>query len=269
MGYIRETFQMIDKVYIIWHKPELRDQMVAKVKATFDVPYQCIQGPNGNSEYFDLGGYTAVKNWKLTDGDNPITHVGDDKYNWELYDQMAKEWDGDKRSRNHKLGELACGIAHHRAWLAAYQDGVETALFLEQDADLKPYHAVKIKSYLDSMPEYDMLYVGNCSSSITETNLHKELHGDIIQPTFLYCLHAYIMTNNGIDKVLSDIMDNLCVPDEYIPAKFTIRNEKRVHPSLMHLKNDLKTYAIHPKLIPQLIKDISGSTTEFSDYYDY
>ena len=205
MGYIRETFQMIDKVYIIWHKPELRDQMVAKVEATFDIPYQCIQGPNGNSEYFDLGGYTAVKNWKLTDGDNPITYVGDDKYNWKLYDQMAKEWDGDKRSRDHKLGELACGIAHHRAWLAAIQDGVETALFLEQDADLQPYHAVKIKSYLDSMPEFDMLYVGNCSSSITETKLHKEIHGDIIQPTFLYCLHAYIMTSNGINKVVTDI----------------------------------------------------------------
>jgi len=261
---------MIDKIYIIWHKPEQRDRMIEKVENTFDIPYKCILGPDGNGGAFSqsLQGYEPVKNWKLTDGSNPITYVGDDKYNWQLYDQMAKEWDGDKRSRDHKLGELACGIAHHRAWLAALQDGVETALFLEQDADIKPHHAVKIKSYLDSIPEYDVLYVGNCINSISETKLHKRITGEIIQPTFLYCLHAYIMTSSGISKVIPEMMDNLCVPDEYIPAKFTIRNEKRIHPSLMHLEPNLKAYAVHPRLIKQLIKDVSGSTTEFSDYYN-
>ena len=47
MGYIRETFQMIDKVYIIWHKPEQRDRMIEKVENTFDIPYKCILGPDG------------------------------------------------------------------------------------------------------------------------------------------------------------------------------------------------------------------------------
>ena len=141
---------MIDKIYIIWHKPELRDSMVAKVEETFDIPYECILGPDGNGSAFTLQGYKPVTPWKLTYGPNPETHVGDDKYNWRVYDQMAKEWDGDKRSRDHKLGELACGIAHHRAWLKAQQDGVSSALFLEQDADLKPFHAIKLKSYLDN-----------------------------------------------------------------------------------------------------------------------
>ena len=265
---------MIDKIYIIWHKPELRDSMVAKVEETFDIPYECILGPDGNGSAFTLQGYKPVTPWKLTEGPNPETYVGDDKYNWRIYDQMAKEWDGDKRSRDHKLGELACGIAHHRAWLKAQQDGVSSALFLEQDADLKPFHAIKLKSYLDTMklhphlPSYDMLYVGNCSSSITETNSHKEIYDWLIIPSFLYCLHAYILTDVGLSKVIPDMMDNLCVPDEYIPAKFTTRNDKRVHPSLMKLNNDLVTYAIHPRLVRQLVKDISGSTTEFSDYYD-
>ena len=251
---------MIDKIYIIWHKPELRERMVAKVEETFDIPYECILGPDGNGGAFTLQGYKPATPWKLTDGPNPETHVGDDKYNWRIYDQMAKEWDGDKRSRDHKLGELACGIAHHRAWLKAQQDGVSSALFLEQDADLKPFHAVKLKSYLDTMklhphlPSFDMLYVGNCSNSITETNSHREIYDWLIAPSFLYCLHAYILTDVGLSKV--------------IPDKTITRNDKRVHPSLMKLENDLVTYAIHPKLIRQLVKDISGSTTEFSDYYD-
>ena len=261
---------MIDKIYVVWHHSNQLDDMIHRLAQTFpDIDVEPIQGPYGSSDYFvevelPESGYTPVANWKLTDGENPITYVGDDEYSWERYDRMALEWDGDKRSRDHKYGELASGIAHHRAWEQAKKDGVKKALILEQDADLLPEHPAKIKQYLDTVDDFDVMYLGNCIASV---GIHREVYTNIVEPNFLYCLHAYILTDTGIDKLLEEFKDNLCVADEYIPSKFINRSD-RVHPSLRHLKNNLKAYAIHPRMIQQIRKDDSGSSTEFTDYYN-
>jgi|21_taG_2_1085346.scaffolds.fasta_scaffold03197_6 hypothetical protein len=262
---------MIEKIYIVWHKQEQRDRLISKIESMFDIPYQAIKGPNGNDIEFQkmIGSssgdgykYKPVENWKLTDGENPITYKEED-YTWSKYDNMALQWDGDKRSRDHKYGELASGIAHYRAWKQAKKDGVKKALILEQDADIKSEHPVKIKQFIDTVDDFDVMYIGNCIASV---GIHREVCRNIVEPNFLYCLHAYILSDKGIGKLVEEFEDNVCVADEYIPAKFENRSD-RVHPSLRHLKNNLKVYAIHPRIIKQLEKDESGSSTEFSEYY--
>jgi hypothetical protein len=277
---------VIDKIYIIWHVERHKDNLIKKIGEFLpNIPYELIKGPDG-SEIFDMSGYKPVENWKQSEGSNPPTYK---EYTVDRWNEMAVG-DGVFRGRDHKLGELACGIAHHRAWKRAKEDGVKKALFLEQDAFLNwedenrvaqgNMLSVKLKNNLDKLEyyniDYDMLYVGHDYMATDKESFIKEekwcspLDYDwVVKSNFIYMLHAYIVTDKGLGVILdNDYENNLCVADEWLPALYAPEGNSLVHPSLSHLHGQLKSYALIPCLIEQIDKDFSHSGTEFSDYYE-
>ena len=262
---------IIDKIYIIWHKEDLLGNLIRKIEEVFpDIPYEAIRGPDGNSKDFPKwlkqSNYNVVPNWNIDGAINPSTQT---EYSKEKYNEMVTSFNPSGRvHRDHKYGELACGVAHHKAWKKAQKDGVKNALFLEQDAEIELEHSLQFKNYMDLLEyheiDFDMLYLGFCIASL---NIHEKVLDWLVKPAFVYCLHSYIVTDKGISKILQDFNDNLCVADEYIPALFKYRNEDRVHPSLKRLNNNLEVYCIYPRWIKQIRKNVSGSGTEFSEYY--
>jgi len=224
---------MIDSIYVIWHKEDVRRRIEEGLKDFIDVPITYIRGPSGNDHHFSQwlleNDYTPMGDWKQGDEDNP------------------RKWHTDWHKRDHKYGEIACGIAHLSAWKQAKEDGVECPLFLEQDAvpnscytwsqtgELINFYLKKLKQY---NMEWDIFYAGQADACISENII-----GELQKTKWTYCLHAYILTPKALNEVLShDFEHNLCVADEYIPAFYALKSQ--IHPKLRHLRGKLTAYNV-------------------------
>ncbi len=283
---------IIDKIYIIWHKEDLKKKIVNDVKELFpDIPYELIGPIDGTDpefpEWLRKSDYKVLPNWKQTSAPNPKTTADFDIKGYLSRTSGGTGGIATYHTRDHKLGELACGIAHYTAWYTAKQDNVERAIFFEQDAWLDKNRVSEIKEYVKKLEEidYDFIYLGHAGDSLEK---HQQINEWLAEPSFVYCLHAYLVTKEGIDKLVKEYKDNVCVADEYVPALFVNRSKPDFkgghfgyHPSLEHIEHTLKAYCIdldrhimrgnvfggYNGLVRQYPANIAGSGTEFSEYY--
>ena len=253
---------MIDRIYVIWHREDVRARIEEGLKDWINVPITYIRGPNGNNPHFSQwlleNDYTPMRDWKQGDGENP--------------ERLAyRGW----HDRDHKYGELACAIGHLSAWEQAKKDNAHMPLFLEQDAVPNAFEEYTWKDaknkILDGLAvmrnqEWDILYAGTGDGATTE---FTDFHGGIERTIFTYCLHAYILKDSSIERLLHyDFRHNLCVPDEYVPAFYA---PMRVHPNLRKaLPCNWLAYNIAPMPLIQEMGDMPHgkreSDTEDSEY---
>jgi FkbM family methyltransferase len=257
---------MIDRIYVIWHREDVRRRIEEGLKDFMDVPITYIRGPDGNTPEFPQwlvnNDYTPMKDWKQGTAENPEGLV-------------FGKW----HDRDHKWGEIACAIGHLSAWEQAYKDRAQFPLFLEQDAVPNAFigidwgdastmieHAIKELNMKVHPNCWDILYAGtgdgcNSESQGWKAGIHKTI--------FTYCLHAYILQPHSLKDILShDFRHNLCVPDDYVPAFY---GSEKVHPNLKYLhKEQWNAYNIEPMPLIQEIGDMPHgkreSDTEASEY---
>ena len=202
---------IIDKIYIIWHKEDLKKKIVNDVKELFpDIPYELIGPIDGTDpefpEWLRKSDYKVLPNWKQTSEPNPKTTADFDIKGYYSRTSGGAGGVATYHTRDHKLGELACGIAHYTAWYTAKQDNVERAIFFEQDAWLDENRVSEIKEYVEKLEEidYDFIYLGHAGDSLEK---HQQINEWLAEPAFVYCLHAYLVTKEGIDKLVKEYKD--------------------------------------------------------------
>jgi len=228
---------MIDSIYVIWHREDVRARIEKGLKELDnDVPVTFIQGPNGKDSRFSKwlldNDYKPMSNWKIGLDPNPDGYA-------------FRDW----HKRDHKYGEIACAIGHLSAWKQAKKDNVKCPLFLEQDAIPNTVYTwkeayEKTEYYLNELNnrsmDWDIFYAGQADACESDPIVNPILK--IEKTKWTYCLQSYILTPNALDEILShDFEHHLCVPDDYIPA-FYSEGHKMVHPNLRHLSGKLRAY---------------------------
>ena len=182
---------MIDKIYVIHLDPNNNIDDVVTRLDQIGVPegtsFEIIQAYDGR--YGDLPeGYRTYPDWAIEDSDN--------------------EW----YSRPVKPGEAGCMVSHINVWERMIEDGVETALVLEED-----FKSLKTIAELDfsSLPEWDLLSLGRNAFHEDE----EFVSVNFVKPKEYYNTHAYLIKSSAAKKLANDtIKTNLIPADEYLVA---------------------------------------------------
>jgi len=117
----------------------------------------------------------------------------------------------DGRSHRDFLGPklLSLVIKYVTALWDMWQQGIDVALILEDDAELEPTFSQDITVALhEAPPHWDMIMVGTCSD-IRATEESQRVSTHLFLPTFLdrptRCAHAILWSYNGARKLISSM----------------------------------------------------------------
>jgi glycosyl transferase family 25 len=173
-------------------------------------------------------------------------------------------------------GEIGCAISHWRCWKDAWEQNLDRAIVFEDDVVLdgalleKLSHALHI---LDTRhPAWDLLYLGR-------QRLHKNraipavftrdipVEEGLVRPGYSYCAHAYVLSRNGLKKILSVGFESAIIhTDEFLPALYMIHPRADI---ARRYRPILEAFAIEPSIAYQLPREQAGSDTQASDFVDW
>lgn len=155
------------------------------------------------------------------------------------------------------MGVFACALSHKKAWDQALQDGVENALFLEDDVFL--YNkCIEENKYTDEYQDilneiqshdWDLLHLGKKKPQVFGMNVGKYLTVPKFNNNYEGA-HAYVATKEMI-KTLSD---------NYLPVKYA------ADVYLEQYVNTHKVFTLRNSLIQQ-VNDLVASQNADSDTY--
>ena len=159
-----------------------------------------------------------------------------------------------------KYGEIGCTLAHLAVWRAAIAQSTEFTLILEDDVILTSDFCNKLTTALSSPPRpFDLLYLGRFP---LEPDL--PLAPGFVVPGYSHCTFGYVLTHQGLTRVLAQHIEHAIVPvDEFLPAMYID------HPraDLRHrFPKQLQALALQPPIVRQLPKGEAGSDTEDSNF---
>lgn len=168
------------------------------------------------------------------------------------------------------LSEMGCSISHLSLWDNIFNDSnklksehesnVDKAIILEDDAmTYLEYH--KLLKLLDNINgDPDIIYLGKCCDQCTR---YEKIQDNIYRTYRPMCLHAYVLTRNGYNKIMNNISMVETI-DTYL-AKL-IGSEKLI------------AYTFHPSIFVQDVLDIDSNLrrksltinniTDCNDYMD-
>ena len=173
--------------------------------------------------------------------------------NWKMKDSKNSWW-----NRDIKEGEVGCALSHLQAWEQAYEEGWNCVLFLEED--FKPNISLKKVAFEELPKTSDGFYLGRNKIGDEE---EKEIGTQWLKPTYSFNLHAYCLTRSGLQKILKyDFKNNIMMPDEFVPATYTVHPRKDV---AKKFKPTLNFYANKLEYISQTSNQ-STSQTEQSNF---
>lgn len=225
----------VDKIYII----SLAASEAAAINTiTGNLSQLGLEGP---TDYEIVQGHNG---WKedLPEGYNVYS-------NWNLGAASSNEW----HQRDVTPGEAGCAISHYNIWNRIIEDGVKTALILEDD--FNPIKPMSDLQYPDV--DWDIAYLGRYP-------LHKDTEDDINQewksPLSSNNTHAYIVTNKAARTLVYDydFSKNLIPLDEFVSAAMTVHGRNDI---LNMFPPKLKAIAATEELIIQT-RPHSESQTE-------
>ena len=189
--------------------------------------HRAVDGSNLN--IYETGDWSVFQNWKI-DSDN--------------------KW----YSRPVLPGEIGCALSHIQVWNLAKESGHETILILEEDFmvhdELTPY-------LVDELPsDWDLLYLGRNKLSPgddTELGLHN-----IVKPYPSYNTHAYMLSKNGVEKLLNkNLQDNIIPLDEFFICTYSNHPNRN---DLGFIESDINAYSLRNQLISQGYSQPKSST---------
>ena len=202
------------------------------------------------TEYFDYYIYPAVNGW-----DKGLKS----KYKFKNADWWKIESNNSFWNREVTPGETGCMLSHYNVIRAAYEEGYETILILEED--FNPSGEYPSRLVLSEVPDdCSILYLDRnamCSPS-EETRISK----NITKVGYTYNNHAYIVTRKGMKEVIdSKILDNIIISDEFFPAINGTSDRKDAIKILHNPK--FVAYALNGGYFNQISNRNTTSLTEF------
>ena len=164
-------------------------------------------------------------------------------------------------ARDIKSGEIGCGASHYFCWKNFAESGAKYGLFFEDDNYWEEQGTVKkvVKDFISFNKDYgaDLFYlsriiphIDNCSGlkTVEEANeevVTRDVDYNYVIPTYSYNLNAYVLSREGVKKVLEQKPNHsIMTPDEIIPAMYFKDMHKR-HPNIAkRFKPTLKALAL-------------------------
>jgi GR25 family glycosyltransferase involved in LPS biosynthesis len=112
-------------------------------------------------------------------------------------------------------GEVGCVLSHIKCWKDAYENKFNSVLILEEDfLFTQPFD----QNVIQSLNKWDLIHLGrNLIRDLPEQNYNAYF----IRPLFSYNAHAYALSKNGVDILLSKkLEENLIPTDEFLPTLY-------------------------------------------------
>ena len=174
----------LDEIYCITldNTKELRDKCLK------------IESPKENGVYIKQGFHYQ----DLTPEE--LSKFGVSKHpNWKI------ESDNTWWNREVTDGEVGCALSHIDTWIDAYCDDKGTVMILEEDFDQQltvPWE--QINGLLDS--GFDLIYLGR---NALDPNTEAPIEGfpNWVEPSYSYNTHAYILSKQGVEKLVEQYID--------------------------------------------------------------
>ena len=111
-------------------------------------------------------------------------------------------------------GEVGCAISHIRAWQKMIADGVERALFLEEDF----YGRLALSTLNEPEVGFDFAFLGRY---VFDQKEDRVIDNQWCYPGLSYNMHAYVLTKSGAEKLLAtQFKQNLIPVDEFTTATY-------------------------------------------------
>jgi len=229
----------IDKIYIIslqagdhTEQKRLADKLES-LGLRNPTGFEVVQGFNGKTDITPHGHSTYPK--------------------WNLGNATGNDW----WKRDITPGEVGCAISHTRVWNKILEDGVETALILEDDFT----GVIDLSTVNLPHDDWDIAYLGRHSLFL---NKEIRINNEWNEALASYNTHAYVIKNKTANTLLNKykFTSNLIAVDEFLTATYTT-----------HRRNDISSMfkpnltAIAPALSNYIEQDRphSESTTEPSN----
>lgn len=188
----------IDKIYVISLEagnPEVQRNVAKKIDELgmpYSVGWEMVQGFDGTSGDI-LDGHSTYPFWNLG--------------TWHWNDWWKRDVTG---------GEAGCGISHMIIWNKIIEEGVNTALILEDDfVSVKPLTNPVLPNL-----EWDIAFLGRHA---IDPNNEVNLHSQWVTPLSSYNTHAYAIKRSAVLTLTKDynFKQNLIPPDEFLTASYT------------------------------------------------
>lgn len=179
---------------------------------------------------------------------------------WQI--ESSNEW----WNRPLKLGEIGCAMSHLACWRRAAND-CKVTVVLEDDIDFTGQNDRALTAavgHLDScVPGWDLAYLGRWA---LDPKADTSVTSFLVKPCYSYCTFGYMLSAHGLEQVLSVDYEHAIIPvDELLPALYMPHPRADVR---RRYPPRLSAYAFQPPLVTQLPKDLAGSDTEATPYYE-
>ena len=181
-----------DMTYVICLDPT--DEKKADIKKRFKefgfksslTIWNACNGKTGENMPSDYG---VFKNWVMPNSSSRF-------YNREITD-----------------GEIGCAASHHAVWKDASKNNYKKVLILEEDFYIKrKFEASELKTN----QHWTLMYFA-CNFVQPPKGVNKYL----CKPKYAYNAHAYMLTDEGVQRILEQNFHNYLFPvDEFLPATF-------------------------------------------------
>jgi len=138
------------------------------------------------------------------------------EYKFKNADWWKIDSDNSFWNREVTSGETGCMLSHYNIIKAAYDEGFENVLILEED--FNPSGKYPSRLVLNEVPkDCSILYLDR--NPMCTSNKETRISDNVTKVGYSYNNHAYIVTRKGMKEVLdSKILDNIIISDEFFPA---------------------------------------------------
>jgi glycosyltransferase involved in cell wall biosynthesis/GR25 family glycosyltransferase involved in LPS biosynthesis len=152
-------------------------------------------------------------------------------------------------------GEVGCVLSHIKCWKDAYENKFDSVLILEEDFSLtQPFN----QDIIQPLHKWDLIHLGrNLIRDLPEQNYNAYF----VRPLFSYNAHAYALSRNGVDILLSKKLENNLIPtDEFLPTLY----DTHFRTDIVDLvnKHDNRKLNAFATTIEYIIQEGSKSQTE-------
>jgi GR25 family glycosyltransferase involved in LPS biosynthesis len=144
---------------------------------------------------------------------------------------------------------IGCGLSHLFIWQDAIKKNYKNILVLEDDVQFTDDFNEYLYNVMEELPkDYDILYLGY-SDSICNPPKNSYLNY-IYKPNFPVLLHAYIVSNNGLKKLL----------------KLITKVDKHIDWLIAYNINKLNIYASQKKIVNQIWINSNNSNLKIKSF---
>jgi len=152
----------------------------------------------------------------------------------------------DKSKRLLTQGEIGCALSHFNIYQKMLDENIDRAIVLEDDAVIGKnfLEAIDVVAHLPC--NWEIFLLGYSSSREIPCNFKLDLVGNStvfnvgISPKSRGCLHGYVISKSGAERMLS-YKDSLYQPIDMYTADYRMINSYVIYPRVVYQNKDLES----------------------------